>query len=108
MPNLSDIITGFVAGTDLEIRRTIDGIPEGQTLTDAWLTIKLSLDDPDASAILSKHATLTDTPGTGHITDPGDGAGGDGEVRFDLSPTNSDPLFVRHAFDIWVRTDQGK
>jgi hypothetical protein len=107
MPNLTDQITDFVAGTDIEIRRNIDGIPEGQTLTDAWLTAKKSIDDADDAAIIDKHITTTDVPGTGQIVDDGTGDN-DGEVRFDLSPAETSPLYERHAFDIWVRTSAGK
>lgn len=111
MPNLNDEISGFVGGDDIEVRRTVDDVPPGQAMVQAIMTVKRFWTDADPG-ILQKTITTTDTPGTGQITDDG---GGDtlGEVRFDLTPTNSlalvppYPLF-KYKWDIKVTTDAGK
>lgn len=111
MPNLKDTISGFVAGDDLEVRRTITNIPTGQVLTKAWLTIKTKLGDADPG-VLQKAVTTTDAPGTGQIVDDGatDQAG---EVRFDLTGTDTALLVPPYpkslyGFDIQVLTSGGK
>ena len=108
MPNLTETITNFVCGNDLEIRKTITGIPAGQTLTRAWFTVKLKESDPDLSAYIQKIVTITDVVGTGHITDNG-ATDQIGEVRFDLLPTDTEDIHTRNFFwDIKVKTSANK
>lgn len=111
MANLSDSITGFVAGDDIEVSRVITEVPIGQTLTKAWLTVKRSTSDADPG-LLQKVITTTNVPGTGQVTDDAD-TDGSGEVRFDLTPADTVLLAIPYAngtfhFDIQVMTSAGK
>jgi hypothetical protein len=40
MPTYDTLITGFAVGDDLDIVRTVTGVPSGQIITSAALTIK--------------------------------------------------------------------
>lgn len=107
MANLNDNISGFVAGDTLEVRRTITGIPAGQTISKAWLMVKIMQTDVDASAIITKEITDANQAGIGHVTDTG--GDGTGEVRFDLTPANTALLVSgnSYAFGIKIRTSTG-
>ena len=107
MPNLNDKIEGFVIGSDLDVERTITSIPEGQTLTKAWLTVKARLSDEDEDALVQKIITPSATP-EGQITDTGE-EGGTGVVLFHLLPADTEALGAGvHYFDIKVLTSAGK
>ena len=107
MPTLDARIDDVVAGDDLEITRTITSVPDGATLTDAWITVKEHPDDADASAIIQKAITSSDVPGTGQITDTG--ADGTGAVRFDLADTDTALIIPGRDYfwDIQVKTSGG-
>jgi hypothetical protein len=111
MANLADDISGFVGGNDIEIRRTIDDIPDGRELQQAVMTVKKYWSDADPG-IFQKIITVDDLPGTGQITDSG-ASDNVGVVRFDLTPTNTlavVPPYPRfkYKWDIKVTTDAGK
>ena len=107
MPDYSATITNFVAGDDLTVTRTITGVPAGDTLAKAWLTVKRRQRDLDAAAIFQKEITPVDVPGTGEITDTG--GDGTGAVRFDLA--DEDTLLLEplrgYYYDIQVLTANG-
>ncbi len=108
MPTLDGRIDNLVAGDDLEITRTITGVPAGTSLSDAWFTVKEHEADSDAAAIFQKAINTVDSPGTGHITD--DGASDTvGAVRFDITDVDSALLTPGrdYAFDIQVKTAAG-
>lgn len=86
MSDLSVVISGYVVGDDLEIRRTITGLPS--PITKAWLTVKRYTEEEDENAVVTKTITTTDNPGTGHIVNAG-GVDVDGDLRFDLVPTDT-------------------
>lgn len=50
-------IKGKVAGDDLRVKVTLTGIPSGQTIVKAWLTIKGKKTDLDNQAIVQKVMT---------------------------------------------------
>ena len=104
MPTLDAEISGFVRGNDLSIRRDILDVPDGQTIAQAWMTIKEELEDVDADAILQKVISLVNQVGTGHIEDSG--VSGTGTVRFDLIRANT--LLLRagrlYHFDVQLKT----
>jgi hypothetical protein len=105
MADLSVSITGFVAGDDLEIRRTVTDLPAPIQI--AWLTIKHHTGQSDAEASLQKKVTPTDLPGTGYISEVG-GPGLDGLVRFDLTHEDTRSLGSRkYGHDIQVRLTTG-
>lgn len=107
MPTLDGRIDNLVAGDDLQITRTITGVPSGATLSDAWFTVKSADADADAEKIIQKAITPTDVPGTGEITDTG--ADGTGAVRFDLTDVDTALLEPgrEYVYDVQVKTDGG-
>ena len=106
MSDLAVEITGFVAGDDLEIRRTVTQLPVAMEV--AWLTVKLHHNLPDAAAGLQKRITATGVPGTGQIVEAG-GPGTDGDLRFDLSQADTAGLGARrYVHDIQIRLATGK
>lgn len=104
MPTLDARIDNVVAGDDIQITRTITSVPSGETLTDAWFTVKEHPDDTDAAAIIDKQITSVDVPGTGQITDTG--ADETGAVRFDLTDADTALLVPGRDYywDIQVKT----
>lgn len=114
MPTLDSKIIGLlVVGDDVSIRRTIDrtasGFTAGTTITDAWLTCKVSPADADGAALFQKAITTTDVPGTGQIEDNGTGDV-DPILRFDLLPDDTvaiGPTLIRQ-FDVQVKTNGGQ
>lgn len=110
MPLFDDLLTGFMPGNDLSATRPIDGIPDGDSLAEAWLAVKADPKrDTDAEALIFKHITPTNVPGVGQITDTG---AGDEEaaVRFDFSA--SETLLIKpdvtYHFEIKCLTNGGK
>lgn len=101
-------IRNKTAGDDWTIRRRVVNIPTGQTLTKAWLTVKMSLDEEDSAAIIQKVVDTSEVDGVGCIED--NGAGGTGVVRFDL--TKDDTVKLRpwqtYYYDMQVKTSQNK
>ena len=105
MSDLSIEITGFVAGDDLEIRRTVTELPAAIEV--AWLTVKHYPAQPDEEAKLQKRITTSDVPGTGQIVEAG-GAGTDGDLRFDLTPEDTTRLGSRRfVHDIQIKLATG-
>jgi hypothetical protein len=106
MSDLAVEITGFVAGDDLEIRRTVTELPE--EIAAAWLTVKHYPAQPDDEARLQKRITTTDVPGTGQIVEAG-GVGTDGDLRFDLTQEDTARLGAkRYVHDIQIKLASGK
>lgn len=108
MPNLTDTITGFVRGDDLDIRRTITNIPAGQTLTEAIFTVRTANLN---TIVLNKKITSVLVAGKGQITDTG--ADGEGAVWFQLTGGETGDCILLTAdtplpFDIQCKTDAGK
>jgi hypothetical protein len=105
MSDLSVEISGFVAGDDLEIRRTVTDLLAPIEI--AWLTVKHHPGQPDEEARLQKRITPTDIPGTGYITDIG-GVDIDGDLRFDLTQADTSGLGSRkYVYDIQIRLTSG-
>jgi hypothetical protein len=97
----------FVAGDDLDVRRTVTGVPAGQTLTKAWLTFKTNRFDTDVNALLQK--TITSAPtSSGQITDTG--GSGTGVILFQLTnvETLALPIGIDTPYEIKVLTSASK
>lgn len=76
MPNFEGVITDFVAGDDFTIERTLTPVPSGQTITNAWFTVKRKVTDIDAYAVIQKAITPILVTSIGQIDDTGiDGTG---------------------------------
>lgn len=104
MADLQSRIENLVRGDDCDVIREIDNIPLGQTLTDAWLTIKEEFWDTDP--ILSKHVTTVSST-DGMIEDSG--ADTVGIIRFRLAKEDTATLydFFEYVFDVQVKTSVG-
>ena len=107
MANFTGIIQGFAAGDDVDITRTVTGVPATQTLTLAWLTLKTNVADVDPG-LLQKAITSSPSAGVGQITDIG--ASGTGTVLFQLTGTNTLalPSGTKIYYDVKVKTSAGK
>jgi len=106
MSDLAVAITGFVVGDDLEIRRTITGLPD--QIAKAWMTVKRYAEEADGDAVLAKEITIDDVPGTGCIEDVG-GVGVNGILRFDLTDEETRTLGARPwVFDVQIKLEDDK
>lgn len=112
MPNFNAEISGFAVGDYITVRRTINrtssNLPTGETITQAWFTVKENITDADGSAIVQKVITTVDDPGNnGHIEeDGGSGAGtADPVLRFDFLSADTEAIDTNHRwYDIQVKT----
>lgn len=100
-------ITNFVAGDDLTIERTITSVPSGQTITNAWFTVKRKISDLDASAIIQKAITSSLVAGVGHIDDTG--ADQTGHVIFYLTAAETILLtpYSGYFYDVQIKLSGG-
>jgi hypothetical protein len=87
MPDFRDRIKDFCVGDDFDLRCRVSKIPAGQTVTKAWLTIKIDENDLDAAAVIQKEITTANVAGVGQIEDAG--ATGTAVLRFDLTRTDT-------------------
>lgn len=106
MPNLTGIISDFVAGDHLDIDRVISNVVPTQPLVKAWFTIKANKADPDTSALVQKVITTSDSA-QGKITDDGL-TDGQADVLFHLLPADTAQLSERICYyDIQVLSQFG-
>ena len=106
MADLNASIEGFVAGDDLEVRRTVTDLPA--PISEAWITLKRHPRQADSEAAKQKHVTTTDVPGTGEVVVAG-GPDEDGDLRFDFTATDTRDLGVRSfVYDIQIKLEDGK
>lgn len=105
MSTLTGTITGYVVGDNLEVRRTVTGLPAA--LAAAWLTIKRHAREADTAAVVKKIITTSNVPGTGHITTAG-GVDVDGGLRFDLTQEDTTALGAASwVYDVQVKLTDG-
>lgn len=107
-PKTDDRIS-FVIGDDVEVRRIITRLPAGQTVVQAWLTIKDDVDALDTAAIIQKSITIANVVGTGQIEDDGEESG-KASLRFDFTPSDT-LLFAfggAYFFDVQIKTSTDK
>lgn len=100
-------IENKVVGDKWLVRRNVVGIPNGLTITDAWMTVKSNLEDSDANAIFQNH--ITSVSGVaGQIEN--NGAGGTAVLRFDLTGSQTLLLapFVSYYYDVQVKDSDGE
>jgi hypothetical protein len=106
------IISGYVAGDDLDIERDVTSVIVSDPITKAWLTIKTSPTVLDASASLQKVITSAAVQGTGQITEDGSEAQGNGTATVIFALTAADTLALgtttKYYYDIQVKTQAGK
>ena len=97
---------GIVRGDQFSIRRTVTGVPSGETITAALLTLKETIATADPG-LFQKSITGTNVAGTGHIEDTG--SSGVGKIRFDLTSSNTLSMTAdtEYFFDIQVTLSGG-
>lgn len=102
---MSNEITDFSVGDDIDIYRTVTNIPTGQVIESAVMEFRLF--EADETPFLTKTISTTATL-SGQITDTG--ADGTGEVVFTLQDTDTDNFTpgVWHYYSIKIETDAGK
>jgi hypothetical protein len=108
MPNLNGEIKGFICGDDIDVFLDITDLPIGQTLVEAYLTVKAKTSDSDPG-IFQKIITTISAPGSGHIEDDG-ALDGTARLRFELTAVNTTLLTpgTPYRYDIQVCTSAGK
>lgn len=79
---------GMIEGDIFSIYRTINNIPVGETVSQAWLMIKTAYSVADGSATISKQVTSSNVAGTGQIEDTGS-SDQSARIRFDLTNSNT-------------------
>jgi len=106
---LGTLIEDLVIGDDYDVRRTVTDIPEGATLTDGWLTVKLEKTDADEEAVFQLHITAIESA-DGIIDDAGGSSSGSGSLHFQMNATNTALLSSRvsYYYDIAVLTNTVK
>ena len=107
----SDLFSGLGAtvGDIVPIRRVVNNLAAGRTISEAWLGVKGGYSDADAGALFPiKNITTTNVAGTGQIEDDGT-TDGSAVIRFDL--TNSDTIAPTpgqtYYYDIQIKLDSG-
>lgn len=102
-PKLDIVIDHFAQGDDIVLSPfTVANVPAGDSLADAWLTVKASTFDLDSARIFEKHITPILAVGEGGISGV--------DLRFDLTNANTVLLIAGWIFywSIKCRTQLGK
>jgi hypothetical protein len=108
--NFQGLISDLVVEDDYDLYRShLGGVPSGATVTDAWLTIKVSENDAEADAIIQKHITAAGISGQGQIIDGG-AVTGFAQLVFQIMASETNLLVADQAYfyDIQERSDTGK
>ena len=87
-------------GTDFDLTLTINNVPIGSTLTDAWLTVR----DASGAQVLQLVIDVTSQP-QGQVIDA-DGNDGVATALFQLSQTDTEAITANttYSYDVWVRS----
>jgi hypothetical protein len=86
MTSFNQSIAGVVAGDDIDVPCTIKGVPAGQTLVEAWLTLKAKVSDADPG-LLQK--VITPVAGCGRWSDHRRRRERDRQLLFQLADTET-------------------
>ena len=99
---------GLVRGDIISIRRTVNNIPVGDSISKAYLFVKAAYGDADGAAIFSKTVTTSNVAGTGQVEDDGT-TDLSGRIRFDLTNANTTAVTADtpYYYDIQILTTLG-
>jgi hypothetical protein len=93
MANYDNKITGHTVGDDLDITRTVGGVPDSQAVIDAYLTVMPNgASDTETVFLFQKHITTTNVPAQGVIdtavtyTVTADGVQNAGSIALTVDP----------------------
>lgn len=105
MSDLNVEISGYVAGDDLTVRRTVMELPS--PIEHAWLTVKRHVRLSDEDAVIAKHITTDEQEGIGCIETAGGGETA-GVIRFDLTQDDTNALgAATWVYDIQIKLENG-
>lgn len=101
-------IKDVALGDDFRIQRIYTSLPTGLTISKAWLTVKRSDRDLDASALFQREITTSGTS-SGQITDA-DTTGGSIAMFFEIVPANTAAAKpnIEYVYDVQVKTSGGQ
>lgn len=91
MPTYDATIENFVIGDDLDIVRTVSAIPDGQTITEAWFTVRVF--EAGGTNLVQKHITTTVNA---------DGVIASNQLTFQLSKTDTALLPPANWCYYWI------
>lgn len=99
-------IDDFTVGDTYKLNRTIPNVPNGQLVTDAYLTVKASTTDNDASAMFALHIT-TDETTHGMVANYDDESA---TLSFIVLPADSAMMYgsETYLYDIHITLDSGE
>jgi len=100
-------IRNVTHGDSFQVIRTVSNIPDGETVSMAWFTLKLLASRPDYQAAMQKTITTDDVIGTGAVVNSS--PVGSVDLRFDISGTDWDDVVPGqlYLFDIQLKTTGG-
>lgn len=109
-PVLVSEIRGFVAGDDVNVKRTINltNLAAGDRLAKAWMTVRSMVDSAD-NVLIEKEITPSFDPLNGIISDPGSGMPIVAEIQFFLRDFDTEVLEGDEPcyFDIRTQAEDG-
>lgn len=99
-------IDDFTIGDTYKLSRTIEQVPDGQLITDAYWTVKAEATDTDAEAMFKLHIT-TESSAAGQVTNYDDESA---QLEFIVLPTDSSLMdgVETYLYDIHITLDSGE
>lgn len=107
MSDFKGKINEIIVGDDYDVVRTISDLPSGETVSEAWFTVKEN--HWDTTTIVDVHITTTYSAQYGGITDTGSGDA-EAEMIFHLrgGVTDNFSPYFKYIYSIRVKTPSGK
>lgn len=99
---IESVIRGAIHGNNFKIPRTVNNIPDGETVDKAWFTIKARASQLDVDAAMQKEITpasgVTNSSPVGSV-----------DLEFDISGSDWDNVLPDklYRYDIQILTDSG-
>ncbi len=97
-----------VVGNSYQLERTVSDVPDGETVEEAWFTLKRRATDSDESAALQKNITTVSVLGTGVVINSSP-ATTEAILRFNIGPDDWGDVDGQtlYLYDIKLRTSGG-
>lgn len=99
-------IDDFTIGDTYKLSRTIEQVPDGQLITDAYWTVKAAATDTDAEAMFALHIT-SESSTSGQVTNYDDESA---QLEFIALPEDSVMMdgVETYLYDIHITLDSGE